>query len=264
MVNSWISHVKAYAKLHHISYKEAMKKARTTYRTDLHHSNIENFDIAVGQQHPQFGGSRNSGYIRKLLATKQQPFLIDKVSFPSKHLIDTYSRENNNQEGVNLSEQPVDNHNHDDDDDHYQPIYEDFNAARPKKKTKRLTAAEKRALLARQQIEEQQEVERQRQIERREQIQEYEALQQQYRDYNRELGRLDHYYKVKFDHLKSHKGIRKVEKERIFALLIKEKKAKQRLIRRKYDDLISYTKHFNLKNSTVYLHLRKGKLKLMV
>ena len=253
MVNSWISHVKSYAKLHHISYKEAMKKARTTYRTDLHHSNIENFDIAVGQQHPQFGGSRNSGYIRKLLATKQQPFLINKVSFPSKHLIDTYSRENNYQESVHQPEQHVDNHNHDDDDDaHYQPIYEDFNAARPKKKTKRLTAAQK-----------EQQAEKQRQIERKEQIQEYEALQQQYRDYNRELGRLDHYYKVKFDHLKSHKGIRKVEKERIFALLIKEKLAKQCLTRRKYDDLISYTKRFNLKNSTVYLHLRKGKLKLM-
>ena len=31
MQSSWIMHVKAYAKKHNISYKEAMKKAKETY-----------------------------------------------------------------------------------------------------------------------------------------------------------------------------------------------------------------------------------------
>lgn len=32
MANSWIIHVKAYAKKHNISYKDALKKAKSSYK----------------------------------------------------------------------------------------------------------------------------------------------------------------------------------------------------------------------------------------
>jgi hypothetical protein len=32
MVNKWIAHVKAYAKKHNISYKDALKKAKSSYK----------------------------------------------------------------------------------------------------------------------------------------------------------------------------------------------------------------------------------------
>lgn len=35
MASSWIAHVKQYAKTHNISYKDALKKAGSTYNKNL-------------------------------------------------------------------------------------------------------------------------------------------------------------------------------------------------------------------------------------
>lgn len=63
-MNPWISHVKQYAADNNLSYKDAMKQAKTTYQ--------------------KVGGSKQSGYVRKMVATKNLD--ITKVRKPSKNL----------------------------------------------------------------------------------------------------------------------------------------------------------------------------------
>ena len=67
MDNLWIKHVIKYANDNNISFKDAMSKSKKTYK-------------------PQTGGSKNSGYIQKLLKTGE--FDISKVNKPSKSLME--------------------------------------------------------------------------------------------------------------------------------------------------------------------------------
>jgi hypothetical protein len=64
-MNPWILHVKKYAAEHKLSYKDAMSKAKDTYK--------------------KTGGSRNAGYVKKLVAMKKLD--INKVKKPSDNLI---------------------------------------------------------------------------------------------------------------------------------------------------------------------------------
>ena len=59
----WISHVKAYQKLHNCTYKDALTRSKSSYQT---------------------GGSAKSGFIRRLLAEKK--FDLDKIKNPSAYL----------------------------------------------------------------------------------------------------------------------------------------------------------------------------------
>lgn len=63
-MNPWISHVKQYAADNNLSYKDAMKQAKSTYQ--------------------KVGGSKKSGYVRKMVAMKNLD--ITKVRKPSKNL----------------------------------------------------------------------------------------------------------------------------------------------------------------------------------
>jgi len=63
-MNPWISHVKKYALDNNLSYKDAMKQAKSTYQ--------------------KVGGSKQSGYVRKMVAMKNLD--ITKVRKPSKNL----------------------------------------------------------------------------------------------------------------------------------------------------------------------------------
>ena len=53
MVNPWIEHVKKYAHAHNLSYREALSKAKQTYKKEA------------------IGGSRKSNYVRILEAKKE-------------------------------------------------------------------------------------------------------------------------------------------------------------------------------------------------
>ena len=61
MTNAWIEHVKAYQAKYGCSYKEAMSKAKDTYK------------VIKGS------GGKNAGYIRRLLAEKNETFDLKKM-----------------------------------------------------------------------------------------------------------------------------------------------------------------------------------------
>ena len=66
MTNLWINYVKKYATDNKLSYKDALKEAKTSYKQ-------------------QIGGSRNSGYVKRLIKTGE--FDLAKIKKPSKSLM---------------------------------------------------------------------------------------------------------------------------------------------------------------------------------
>ncbi len=73
MPNPWIEHVKNYAKDHNLSYKDALKEAKSSYKTD----------IAGGARDP-------SAVVRAIYGKNRKKFNIDRVQNPSKHLLTTF------------------------------------------------------------------------------------------------------------------------------------------------------------------------------
>jgi|688.fasta_scaffold250961_1 hypothetical protein len=72
MINNWIEFVKIYAEEYDLSYKEALKEAKYSYRKT------------------QTGGSIKSNYIAKLVASKNDKFDIKRVKNPSQNLLTRY------------------------------------------------------------------------------------------------------------------------------------------------------------------------------
>ena len=72
--NRWIQHVKDYQTKHGCSYKEALSRAKGSYMTGK-------------------GGSKNAGFIRRLVAEKNQSFQLGKVREPSLNLQKLYQKE---------------------------------------------------------------------------------------------------------------------------------------------------------------------------
>ena len=71
MPNKWIEHVKDYQNKHGCSYRHALSHAKETYMTG--------------------SGNKNSGYIRRLIAEKNEEFDINKMKKPSEHIITHFS-----------------------------------------------------------------------------------------------------------------------------------------------------------------------------
>ena len=76
MSSPWVQHVKAHATANNITYKQALTEAKYTYRPN-----------SAGT--PATGGSKKSGYVRKLIATGEVN--VSKIKKPSEWL-----KENNN------------------------------------------------------------------------------------------------------------------------------------------------------------------------
>lgn len=73
MPNKWIEHVKDYQAKHNCSYRHALSHARETYMTG--------------------SGGKNAGYIRRLIAEKNEKFDIKKIKTPSKHILTHFSQQ---------------------------------------------------------------------------------------------------------------------------------------------------------------------------
>jgi hypothetical protein len=95
MTNQWIEHLKNYSKMNNMSYSEALKcpKCRAEY------------NLKVGS------GSKSSGYIRKLIAMKQQQKNDGKLNYntldynrinndPSKDILKRREQQNNNKKEI--------------------------------------------------------------------------------------------------------------------------------------------------------------------
>ena len=89
MVNPWIEHVKNYAKDHNLSYSNALREAKTSYKTKM------------------TGGRRDPSYIvRAIYGKNRTKFDVGRIRNPSKHLTTMFEKKKRTPETKTVGNPP--------------------------------------------------------------------------------------------------------------------------------------------------------------